>query len=187
MSLAELAFACLALLLTPGPTNTLILLSAADRGFSATLRLVPVELLAYLCTIVPLLLLAQAAAPHIATLRPLIAAVAGLWVLFLALRLWRGPAQTADRPLVNAHNLFLTTLLNPKALIFGLVLLPETDMSLGIPLFSALVVLVALVWAALGCRLPHVRGNGPALFLRRAAACWLGLLSIGLFANGFTT
>lgn len=184
MPTADIAIAILLLLLTPGPTNTLMMLSGADRGFRASLRLIPVELLAYLCTVGPLTLLAHAASPWLETLRPAIAIVAGLWVLSLALRLWTAAPQQGDRPLVTASRLFVTTLLNPKALIFGLVLLPAAAPAEGFALFAALVVIVALAWIWLGQRLPAAAGTGLAL-MRRAAACWLAVLSLGLLAKGF--
>lgn len=185
MPTPELVLALLVLLLTPGPTNTLMLLSGADRGFRATLRLIPLELCAYLCVVVPLFLLAELAAPLLDTLRPAIAALAGLWVLLLALRLWRSPVRTGNSPLVTGRQVATTTLLNPKALIFGLVLLPGTPPVTGVAIFAALVVLVALVWTALGSHSPLRQSAGLPVSLRRAAACWLAILSIGIMAKGF--
>lgn len=190
MPTPELGLAILVLLLTPGPTNTLMLLSGADRGFAATLRLIPLELCAYLCTVIPLVLLAQGAAPFLDTLRPAIATLAGAWVLLLAMRLWRSPVRSVDSPLVTGRQVATTTLLNPKALIFGLVLLPDANPVAGLALFSSLVVLAAVFWTALGshsplCRTPQRQGTGLPVGLRRAAACWLALLSIGIVVKGF--
>lgn len=185
MPLPDLALAILALLLTPGPTNTLIFLSGAERGLARTLRLIPVELGAYLASVLPLLALAHLAAPQMAALRPAIALAAGLWVLTLALRLWQRPAAGQTAPAVTAGRLFVTTLLNPKGLIFGLVLLPHAPPVQSVPLFAALVIAVAVVWAALGRALPH--GSGRLLpLLRRAVACWLAVLSVGIVAGGFS-
>lgn len=187
MPTTTLLLALLGLLLTPGPTNTLMLLSGAERGFRATLRLIPVELAAYISTVTPLLLLASVAAPQLAALRPAIAVAAGVWVLMLALHLWRRPADGPEgQPIVTPRRLFVTTLLNPKALIFGLVLLPATPPVAGLASFAVLVVAVALLWAGLGAGLPRARSNGLPLALRRAAACWLALVSLGIFANGFS-
>ncbi|AWB48546.1 hypothetical protein HYN69_08500 [Gemmobacter aquarius] len=185
MPTAALLLALLGLLLTPGPTNTLMLLAGSDRGFRATLRLIPVELAAYLLTVTPLLLLAGAAAPHLAAMRPAIALVAGVWVLLLALTLWRGPAEGHGVTVVTPRHLFVTTLLNPKALIFGLVLLPGAPPVTGLTVFALLVVGTALLWAGLGAVLPRTRAASPIAF-RRAAACWLALVSFGILANGFS-
>lgn len=182
----ELVFALTALLLTPGPSNTLMLISGADRGFRASLALIPVEVLAYLAVTAPLALLARSAPPQLEVLRPAITILAGLWVLILARHLWRIPATTPTTPAVTAGTVFVTTLLNPKALIFGLVLLPMAPLVQGLGLFTALVILVAALWAGLGALLPQGAEMRGSLVIRRAAACWLAVLSVGLFANGFT-
>ena len=56
MSFAELALAVLLLLLTPGPTNSLMLVAGAERGWSGALRLIPAELAGYFLTVLPLTL-----------------------------------------------------------------------------------------------------------------------------------
>ena len=76
----------------------------------------------------------------------------------------------------------VTTLLNPKALVFGLVLVPAPAwgaLLLHLLAFAVLVVVVASAWAALGALL---RGRGAALpgLLRRLAALFLALLALWL-------
>ncbi|MCC6863432.1 MAG: hypothetical protein IT544_01285 [Rhodobacteraceae bacterium] len=182
----ELAIATLILLLTPGPTNTLMLLSGADRGFRATLRLIPLALAAYLFSVVALFLLANFATQFLNTLRPIIALISSLWVLVLALRLWRRTYKIKNTPLVTRREIITTTLLNPKALIFGLVLLPGTMPYISIPLFAGLVIIAALVWTALGSYSPLRHSAGLPLTLRRGAACWLAILSIGIIIKSFS-
>ncbi|MFY8099268.1 MAG: hypothetical protein ACOVOA_04835, partial [Allorhizobium sp.] len=88
LSLSAFALAVLLLLLTPGPTNTLLAVSGAARGLKASLPLIGAELGGYLTTIVPLVFLA---APLLAD-QPVAAVViklaSTLWVLLLAARLW---------------------------------------------------------------------------------------------------
>ena len=60
MTAVELSLALLVLLLTPGPTNTLVMLAGAERGFWPAMRLVPVELVAYLSAVLPFLWLGAA-------------------------------------------------------------------------------------------------------------------------------
>lgn len=57
MSPIEMTLAVLVLLLTPGPTNSLVLLAGAERGWLGALRLVPAELSGYLLTVLPLSLM----------------------------------------------------------------------------------------------------------------------------------
>ena len=49
----------LALLFAPGPTNALLALSGAEAGAARTLRLLPVVVLAYAITVLPLSVLGE--------------------------------------------------------------------------------------------------------------------------------
>ena len=182
MTTLELSLAILALLVTPGPTNTLMFLAGAERGLTRALRLIPAELAGYLLTVVPLVL---AGAPLLQAHPGARAALAaGLWVAVLALRLWRLPRADENRGTIGAASVFTTTLLNPKALIFGLVLLPHPDhAAANIANFALQVVAVALLWQAGGAFLG--RSTGPRMpVLRRAASLWLGGLSVMLVLRG---
>ena len=192
---SDLALAVLALLLTPGPTNSLMLLAGAERGLAGAARLIPAELAGYLVAVIPLALIGQSVLAAWPDLRLVVTWGAAAWVAVLAVRLWRVPSVAAAS-LVGARELFVTTALNPKALIFGLVLLPSPDRLGGnLALFAALVVAVALVWAALGARLgARIRsGFGSsgaadqprALFLlRRLASVFLAVMSVLLVLRG---
>jgi threonine/homoserine/homoserine lactone efflux protein len=183
----ELSFAILALLATPGPTNTLVLLAGAERGLAGAARLVPVELAGYLATVVPLALVGQSMLAAWPGLRLAVALAAAVWVAVLAVRLWRAPAISgAGAASVSPQALFVTTALNPKALIFGLVLLPSpTGLAANLVLFAALVMGVALVWAGLGASLRQGARQPAALFLlRRLASVFLAAMSVVLVLRG---
>ena len=184
MSPIELSLAILALLLTPGPTNSLMLLAGAERGLAGAMRLVPAELAGYFLAVLPLTLIGAAVLEAWPGLAVAVALAAAVWVLLLAVRLWRLPdvrAGGAAGGVVGARSLFVTTALNPKALIFGLVLLPSPDrLAANLVLFAALVVLVALVWAGIGALLRGGTARQPrALFvLRRLASVCLAGMSV---------
>lgn len=186
MTMAELTLALMVLLLTPGPTNTLMLLAGAERGLLRSLLLIPVELAAYLSVIVPLALLSHALADQLATLRPVVAVAAGAWVLYLAVTMWRTAPQPGTGAVVTAQRLAVTTFLNPKGLIMGLVLMPAagaTGAAFG--LLAGCIVAVAAFWAFLGDCLPS--GEDGATFpplLRRVTAFWLAGLSVFIVAGG---
>lgn len=189
MTLTTFLIAVLGLLLTPGPTNTLMAVAGAERGARRALRLIPAELAGYLTTVLPLALAGAVWLEHMPAARPAIAAAAAVWVMLLAVQVWRLPAQDGTNAgvSVTAGRIFLTTLLNPKALIFGLVLLPpRAGLELRLAGFAVLVVAVALVWIGLGTLLrrtgqDHAPGLSPGL--RRAAAGWLAVLSVMLAAK----
>ena len=184
MPFADLIIALSVLLLTPGPTNTLMALAGAERGARAAAGLIPAELCAYLCVAVPLAGAGAGLMAAVPGLLPLVTAAAALWVLWLAVRMWRCPVPQQDGPVtVTGSRVFVTTLLNPKALIIGLVLLPGPSLPLRTAVFAALVCGAALAWISLGAVLAR-RGNSPVSGLsplvRRSAALWLGLLSAAL-------
>jgi len=170
MTLPEFALACLALLVTPGPTNTLIALRAAQSGAGAALRLVPAELAGYGLAVLPLALFGQAVLAGWPGLAAVLKLAAAIWVAVLALRLWGAGAQGQGGARVGAGQVFATTLLNPKALIFGLVLFPAVP-GAGLAELTAIFALcilgVASLWACAAQAL--LRGN-PALVGRAASA-----------------
>lgn len=186
MSLPELILAILALLLTPGPTNTLMLLAGAERGPSGALRLIPAEVAGYLLTVLPLAVFGASLLDSHPGLRGIVTFAAAVWVAVLAVRLWRGPGSGGLAGSVTARDVFVTTALNPKALIFGLALLPSQEgMALHLALFSGLVAAVGMVWVALGAGLPRLGVRQPPALsgLRRLASVWLAALSIVLMVR----
>jgi len=183
MSLTAFLFAALALLFAPGPSNALMALAGAERGMARVVRLIPAEMGGYLAMILPLLWAGQGLLlrwPQAAILLKLLAAG---WVLMLAVRLWRHGVEDAGQGEVSARHMAMTTVLNPKALVFGLVLLPPMDSAaflLKFGLFAALVVASALGWGFLG---QVAQGPGRARLIRRIASGWLALVSLGLLAG----
>lgn len=193
MALSLFLSAVLALLLAPGPTNTLMALAGAGAGLRRVLRLIPAELAGYLLAVLPLAWLGAGLVERVPALAPGLKLVAALWVLSLALRLWRRPAAGEDMP-VTARRVFVTTLLNPKALVFGLVLLPapaDPAFAARLALFLACIVGVALLWGGAGRALGRIgkataaRGelSDPVFLVQRVAALWLGCLSLALVAG----
>jgi len=188
LALPELALAIFVLLVTPGPTNTLLAMAGAEQGWGRALRLIPFEIAGYLTTILPLVLAGGAILARHAVLQMAIALLAAIWVLWLAVRLWHAPPAHRPAVTVNAGRIYVTTMLNPKALIFGLVLLPaETTagLALSLGLFVAQVLGVASVWAWLGQVLTRRAADatltpGLPAWLRRAAALWLGAIALWL-------
>ena len=186
MTKIEVALAILALLLTPGPTNTLMAMAGATQGWRGALRLLPVEIGAYLLVTLPLALFSAGLMAHFPLVKPLVTLAAGAWVMLLALRLWRLPDQTSGA-VVTPRGLFLTTLLNPKGLMIGLILLPGPSLAAHTGLFVLLIAAVACLWAGLGACLAGqgdgAMGQTPPL-LRRVAGLWLAALSLAALSLG---
>ena len=177
--------AILALLLTPGPTNTLLTVGAAARGFRTSLPLLLGELAGYLIVVVPLATIAGSLLEGRPALAIALRLAAALWVLFLAIRLWRVSAvQTSPDGVspVTIGQVFVTTLLNPKAPIIGLVIMPHgplAQIAPAIGLFSLLVAGTGTSFLVLGSLIGRAPVLSPQLVYRIAAVC-LGVFSLGL-------
>ena len=187
MSFVELSIAIMVLLVTPGPTNTLLFLAGSERGWVGALRLIPFELVGYLTTVVPLSLMGAAYLHDAPRARAVLAVVAGIWVGWLAIKLILPQASKAQPTKIGPADVLVTTLLNPKALLFGLVLLPSpVHLTANIALFAAEVVLVACGWAALGAWMGRTGSTRPGAMtcVRRGASLWLSVVAMLLLAKG---
>lgn len=163
------ALSVLTILGTPGPTNTLLATGGATVGWRRSLALIPSEAAGYTISILTIGLLlgpVLARAPLLATL---MRAAVGGYLLFLAVKLWRqGSAALATGRTVTPAQVFVTTLLNPKAIIFALGVIPfGTDLAWPYMLgFLAMLACVALAWITAGSLLgkaAHRRGWGRAV------------------------
>lgn len=142
-----------ALLIVPGPTNILLAAGGAAGGLRAGLPLGVAAAGGYLVSVT---LLAVVAGPALAAshlLPVLLKTAAILWLLACAWRLWRNPSSlAAPHAPVGPAGVFMTTLLNPKALVFAFALAPNEANALpGFLSAMALLTLAAcLAWAGLG-------------------------------------
>lgn len=172
----------LALLFAPGPTNALLALSGAETGAARTLRLVPVVLLAYALAVLPLSVVGADLLQQQPMVRAGVTLVAAAWVAWMAIALWRQPARTNDATgRIRGLRLFITTLLNPKAFIIGLVLVPaQPSQPAALLVFFAVLALSAASWAMLGAAFNDRQTARSLVLLRRVCAGWMGLLAVML-------
>lgn len=183
----SLMLAIALLLLTPGPTNILLAIAGATGTSRQSVPLLLAGCLGYLVTIIPLVAFAG---PLLAE-HPLLASVLKLtsaaWVTLLAIKLWFTPlTELSETGLVTARQMFVTTMLNPKALIFGIAILPnggfiETLPRLGI--FTAIVLVVSVLWLSAGASvLRFASRRFPCLFCR-VASSFLMTFAVSLAAS----
>ena len=176
-------FAVLALLLTPGPTNTLLTIGAASRGLRASLPLLFGELAGYLVVVTPLAIAAAAFLEGRPAFAIALRVAAACWVLFLALRLWHHAdrGQGGLRP-VTIGQVFITTVLNPKAAIIGAVVMPHgplVEIAPALGLLSLLVLGAGSTFLVLGSLVGRTPALAPRL-IYRLGAVFLLIFSIGL-------
>lgn len=171
-----------ALLLAPGPTNTLMGLAGARSGQRGVVRLLPAELAGYLTMVLPLVWLGQGALAHWPVAAILLKLAAAAWVMVLAFRLW-GADVGGESGAVTARRVYVTTALNPKALVFGLVLLPgvsDPAFAARLAVFCALVVAVAILWGMAGKLLQAGGGSERLRLIQRVASVWLAVVAVTL-------
>jgi threonine/homoserine/homoserine lactone efflux protein len=178
--------AVLAVLGTPGPTNTLLATAGATGGVRRSLPLVPAEAAGYSISILALGLVLGPAVTSAPALAGALRAAVGAYLLLLAVRLWRGGrAALATGALVTPGQVFLTTLLNPKAIVFALGIVP-----FGAPRvwpyllgFLLLLVSVAAGWIAAGAALGVAAGGrGWGGVVPRVGAAAVGAFAVLLMA-----
>lgn len=143
----------LVILGTPGPTNTLLATSGALVGMRRSLPLIGAEVAGYLIAIGCLHALlgpVLAASPAITTL---LRVAIGAYLLYAAFELWtrRDVLQGASAG-VPASRVFITTLLNPKALVFAFGVIPFAAANVApyVLAFAVFVAVAGLSWIAVG-------------------------------------
>lgn len=176
MSLTAFATALLLLLLTPGPTNTLLAMAGASRGVRQSLPLMVAEVAGYFTTVLPLVTFAG---PFLAE-APLFAngvkLCSSAWVLSLAARLWVAPPTATGETFIRMRSVYWTTVTNPKALIIGLALIPAGTPQIAayLGVLAAAILFVATLWLSFGAVvIGIVHRRHPALIGRVAATCLL--------------
>jgi threonine/homoserine/homoserine lactone efflux protein len=146
-----------AVLLTPGPTNTLLFLAGSRDGLRRSLRLIAAEWVGYIIAIgvwCAFLALAAAIAPWAPTVAR---ACAATYIAYSAVKLWRTApdAGKAGSAAIGPRALFFVTLLNPKAFFFATVVFPPLSegtaaLLQAYALFSSLLLPIAALWIAMG-------------------------------------
>ena len=117
--------AVLAVLGTPGPTNTLLATAGATAGLRRSLPLIAAESVGYSVSILTLGLVLGPVVAGAPVLAGALRMAVGTYLLALALRLWRhGAADLATGAVMTPRQGFVTTVLNPKAIVFALGVVP---------------------------------------------------------------
>ena len=146
------------ILLTPGPTNTLLASSGIQVGVRQSLRLIPAESMGYLISITTWGMIIGTVSIQFPIIPTFLKLLSALYIIFLAIKLWKTADIEAsyNQPTIRARELFCATLLNPKALLFASAIFPSTAWLtmqvylLHIGLFLLLIVPIALFWTFIG-------------------------------------
>lgn len=170
------------ILLTPGPTNTVLATCGAAMGFGRAARLPAAEAIGYVIAISCFVLFAELVRDSHVAFAAVRLAAAG-WLIYSAYWLWRAPFE--PQPAVDGDAFFrvlLTTIVNPKAMLVGTVLIPAGlggAATLWIAAYAALSTAAGLGWVLLGSWLPM----GIRRHAYKLASVVLGGFSIAALAS----
>lgn len=146
------------ILLTPGPTNTLLASSGIQSGIRNSLRLIPAEALGYLIAISIWGLIIGTVSKKFPMIPVILKLFSAAYIFYLAVKLWRTATVQEDftQPSIRPRELFLATLLNPKALLFATAIFPvfvwqsATAYSAHMLTFLLLILPIAFFWIMIG-------------------------------------
>ena len=146
------------ILLTPGPTNTLLASSGVQVGLRKSVKLIPAEVLGYVISISAWGVLIGKVSTTLPLLPPILKLLSACYIIFLAIKLWHTANQEVElnQPTIRTRELFCATLLNPKALLFASAIFPVVAWSdfhiylIHMIAYLALITPIALFWIFLG-------------------------------------
>lgn len=163
----------LGILFTPGPSNSLLATAGATVGFRLAWTLVAFETLAYILAVC---FLHFALGPMIAK-SPMIAGLVRLivsaYLLWLAAKIIASPLARENSSVVSGRDVFITTLLNPKAIVFAFVIIPfeSSTSSAYLLAFAILILCAGTTWLICGATIGRIaRLSGRARIIPYAGA-----------------
>ena len=193
IALPLFVLAVAAVLVTPGPTNALLWTSAGLVGMRRSLPLILAEIAGYLTTIGVMRLVGDPLIAVMPTFGLILRIVLIGYLLLLSWQLWNvDPSLTnSTMRVVTLGRVFLTTLLNPKALVFAFAIFPPFDnWAAAIPYtvtFILTVIVVATGWIAFGAAIGRLGDSRMPRILPRIAAVILCLLAAVIAGSAIAT
>ncbi|OQW35404.1 MAG: multidrug transporter MatE [Nitrospira sp. SG-bin1] len=174
-------------LLTPGPTNTLLAAAGLGQGLWKALPLIAFELVGYLIAISGWGIFLTSIEQYYPWLSNVVRVACSCYLLFVAVKIWisTGKLPISEEGSIGPATVFMTTMLNPKGLLFASTIFPPHAFDnvqiylAATVLFMCVVVPIGVAWVALGA----VVGNGRMMAmdpfkLQRTVALVIGIFSM---------
>jgi len=167
------------ILLTPGPTNTLLASSGIQVGLRKSLLLIPAEAVGYIIAITAWGMLIGKVSATLPLLPIFLKLLSAAYIIFLAIKLWRTANQDVvlNQPTIRPRELLCATLLNPKALLFASAIFPAAawksqDIYMAhMSTFVGLILPIALFWISVGAMLATNKVNWLSQAKLQRTAC----------------
>jgi threonine/homoserine/homoserine lactone efflux protein len=164
----------IAILSTPGPTNMLLVTASALRGARSSIILILAEALGYITSILALEILLGPLFSRLPYIGDGFRLCLSAYLLVLAWGLWRRGHQSQPlHRVVTPVQVFVTTVLNPKALVFAFTIFPFGHRPIWPYLlgFLVLLVFVSTAWVVGGEALGRLtRNHGMGKIMPRVSA-----------------
>lgn len=182
------ALTVITILATPGPTNTLLATGSAASGVRRALPLVAAEALGYGISISAVGFALKPLLAHVPVIAAGVRVLVGVYLLWLAWRLFgHDAAIAAANTVITPLRIFVTTLLNPKAFVFALAVVPfdRPDVGRYMAAFMCILVVVSLGWLGVGAALGGwAAQRGRTHWLPRTGACVIALFAAVVLVVG---
>ncbi|KOY60658.1 hypothetical protein AM629_18115 [Photorhabdus heterorhabditis] len=152
------------LLIMPGPTNTLILSSGLIVGWKKSQKLIITEMLGYFISVSILGFTLTFVNLYIPWITVLLKILSAIYIALLSIKVWKFSLSIDYSNEINAKEIFITTLLSPKAFVLASYVIPSYAFELPIIYSSSMVILlstiypVSCLWVLLGKTL-HLKSN----------------------------
>ncbi|MDR9808764.1 threonine transporter RhtB [Rhizobium hidalgonense] len=185
MHLLPFAAGVFTLLILPGPTNAILAMASHGLALGRAIMLLAVVVCAYLAIILPASGLAGSFLHDHPVVAQGVKLTSATWVFYLALRLWSVGSSPVET--VSVRQLAVTTLLNPKAPVIGLTMVPQVqDVSkiVIVTTLASVVLAASSIWLLLGRMILGNEKEMP-LFARRCGSATLLVFSAVLTFSAF--
>lgn len=162
-SMFEMIAGAALILMIPGPTNTLLFVSGLHVRLRTTLPLIATEALGYFIAISLLGFLLAFVSGRFLWLQAVIKGGSAAYISYLALKMWGRSHLIKERGdrIVNAKDMFVSTLTNPKGLLFASTIFPAEafrtiqHFAVAMTCFLCILVPIGVGWASLGSACNH--------------------------------
>jgi threonine/homoserine/homoserine lactone efflux protein len=125
MDTPAFAASVFALLILPGPTNAILAMASHGLTLSRMGVLLAAVILSYLAVIVPVSTVGGPFLQQHPAVSQGVKLASATWIFYLALKLWGRPSREIQSVALGVRQVVATTLLNPKAIIIALAMLPS--------------------------------------------------------------
>lgn len=174
------------ILLTPGPTNTLLAAAGLAQGLWRAAPLVAFELAGYLIAISGWGVFLTSIEQDYPWVSTAVRVICSGYLIYLAVQIWLSTSKmprSISRP-IGPMAVFATTLLNPKGLLFASTIFPAHAFDdaqvyiVAMALFMCVVVPIGTAWVAMGA----VVGSGRVVAMDPVKLQRVFALVIGVFS-----